>query len=779
MKKLGWLLLLFVIVLVSLNWFRNAYAQDLGSLTEEQKRELFERYRDRLTLPETAPTPGSPTGAVIDSAPSPRRPVPVLDSQPAYAAKRAVDSGAVLPDFSELRPFGLDLFVGSDEIVPPDDLAATPDYQLGPGDRVLIHVWGRVETDYNLTVDRSGVVVLPRVGEIAAAGLTLDEFKAIVTRRLASHNSDFQISVSLAGIRTLRVFVTGEVMRPGAYTVSSLTSCFNLLYLAGGPNERGSLRRVQLVRRGTTIAEIDLYAFLLSGQNDGDIRLQPGDVLLVPVTGPRVAIRGQIRRPAIYELKAGETAGQFIRLAGGTPADAHLSRVTVERIAERGAWEIVDLDLTPGVGRDKDHALLDGDRLTIRSVFRARNNQVTIAGQVKHPGAYQRSDSTRLLDLIAAAELQPYDVHFDRANLFRRHTDWRTEVIPIDLTRLLLGDSSANIHLVERDSLHIYSVSDVTRERFVTVGGEVKRPGIYPLYDSMSVADLIFLAGSYTRAASRLRAELARTDASGEVTLRYVSLIDSAAERLILREDDRVYIRQIPQWRLHRTVSVEGEVNFPGEYVLAGDRETFLDLIARAGGFAPQAFPAGTVFERVSVEDNLRRMGVSSLLTKSTPVQIDTTGQLVSQRYFDFETASVNRIVIDVEQILATNGERGNIVLEPGDRIFVPSVPSGISVLGAVASNGTIQYRESRSVKDYIEQAGNFAPSADKKGTNLIKANGTVFSGRGTLGRTVNVGDVIVVPTKIKSPSNWLKTVGAITGVTASILTSIILIDRL
>ncbi len=767
------ILILIVIVLISLNWFRLVAAQDLESLSgmsEAEKKELLSKYAGGVVP--SARTGDFQTPAIYDS--SVNVAVPVDETRRPTASERTGPLG-----FEDLAPFGTELFSGPREVNPPNDIASSPDYILGPGDNLIISLWGQVERELVLTIDREGKMFVPKVGEMVVWGKTLGEFRAQLRKRFETIYSEFGLSVSLGKIRSIRVYLTGEVDRPGAYTVSSLTSLYNALFLAGGPSENGSMRDIKLMRNGKPVAEVDLYKFLLEGDNSSDVRLQSGDAIFVPVAGPRVAIKGKIRRPAIYEVKDGQTALNLLALAGGSEPDAYLDRVMLERIAGRDEWQVRDLQLNVSKPDSVDNLELnDGDRLTVFSVFEAKRNMVAVYGLVQHPGYYERNETTHISDLVERAKLQPYDVYVKRANLFRRHADWSTEVIAVDLEHVG-QDPLRDILLQDGDSLHVYSISDVTRNRMVFIDGKVKRPGEYPLYDSMTVEDLIFLAGSFTRGAFTLRAEIARYDKRGVVTLQDYDLGKRDSSPLTLQDNDRVYIRQIPLWQLHRTVTLEGELLFPGEYVLAGQDETLYDLIVRSGGLSNMAFPQGTILERKSIGDKLEALQIPSLLKKSNPMVQDSLGNFTRTLLLDYDAQSMNRIVLDMELLLATKGEFGNVVLQPGDRIHVPARPSGISVLGAVGANGTLGFVEGKKVKDYVKRAGDFTDAADKKGLRLIKANGEVFSGGGTPGQRVDIGDVIVVPTKVKQQRNLGRTVTNVLTTTTGVLTTILLIDRL
>lgn len=784
-KKLFWLIL--IIILVCLNWFIKAGAQDLSSLSEEDQAALKEAFQQRTASGVVNPVGSYQSPPVYEDAPEVGRPVPDTTVEDIEGSgNRTLDglSSAQPADrmtaFENLRPFGTELFSGPHEVNPPNDIASAEDYILGPGDNLIVALWGQVEKEYTLTVDREGKVFVPKLGELIAWGKTLGDFEQQLRKKFSGVYTRFEMTVSLGKIRSIRIYLTGEVKRPGAYTVSSLTSLFNALYLAGGPTDNGSMRDIRLMRSGLQVAGVDLYKFLLEGDNSSDIRLESGDAIFVPVAGPRVAVRGKVNREAVYELTKGQTGMDLLGLAGRATADAYLDRVMLDRIAGRGEWEVLDLNLNAAKPDSVvDVALLDGDRLTVFSVFEMKTNMVSVSGMVKHPGFYERADSARVSYLIDRSELQPYDVYLQRANLFRRHTDWRTEVIAIDLEAVLEGASDQDILLEDGDSLHVYSVRDVAWQRYVFIEGEVKSPGRYPLHDNMSVSDLVFLAGSYRRGASMLRAEVARVDSLGEVSLQFVGLRESDAARVVLKEDDRVYVRRIPQWQIHRTVHLDGEVLYPGEYVLSSREETLYELIMRAGGVTDQAFPEGTIFERRSIGETLERQNIPRLLQRSSPLREDSLGRVSRQMLVEYEQESMNRIVLDVNELLARRGGPSDVKLEPGDKIFIPTKPSGISVLGAVGSNGTIAFKQGEKVKYYLKRAGNFTRDADKDGLRLIRANGEVYSGKGTQGKHVEMGDIVVVPTKIQRNHNWGKTLGTVLTTTTGVLTSILLIDRL
>ncbi len=779
----------FVIILVSLNWFRELVAQDLSNVSDKQKAELFKHYKARKSgvpdNPQIYKTPEiyeNSTNSQLGLTKAETEEPAELSTLARHLKQKntvAVLSKKKLVNFEDLKVFGMELFEDAENITQPVDIATTSDYVLGPGDNVLIYLWGRVEKEYNLTIDREGKIFVPQVGELVVWGLTLKQFKARAIKQFSKVYSDYNLTISLGKIRSIRIFVTGEVKRPGAYTVSSLTSLFNAIYTAGGPNLRGSMRNIKLMRSGKEQAVVDLYKFLLEGDNSIDVRLQAGDLIFVPVAGTRVAIRGEVKRPAKYELTGQETALDILALAGQPTAEAHLDRVMLERIAGKSEWEVLDLNLNQARGAVDAVVLQDGDRLTVASIFDFMHNMVSISGHVKHPGFYERNDSTHVSDLLKRAQLQPYDVYYDRAELYRRHANYRTEIIPIDISKALAGDANNDLKLRDLDSLHIYSIKDIEWGRIVYVEGEVKRPGVFDLYEGMTVEDLIFLAGSFKRSAFRFGAEIARIDSSGRVEIIYVNLRNLADRKILLQEDDQLFIRRIPDWRENRTVKIEGEVTYPGEYAIMRKGETLYNLLERSGGFTDKAFPKGLIFERHSIEENLRRLGVDKMIERSKRVVEDSLGNVRYEGMIEYDPAGMSRIVIDMELIMNTAGAVGDIVLEPNDKIYVPSVPSGVSVMGAVGSNGTIQFMPNKKVRDYIKRAGNFTRWADKNEVRLMRASGEVYSGGSALGKKVELGDLVVVPTKVEKKSNWFRNLTTAASAITGIVTTAILISKL
>ncbi len=778
MRKIIWISGL-ILILVYINWIGDGFAQTLDDQMEAY-RQLVKQQHDRPAPQSgdyhTPPIYNDDDHAAPDSLRAQHRRAGAETIASKNIAADPANDQLVLPQSRTVRRFGDNLFTAP-HVGDINPALVPEEYLLGPGDNIIVSLWGRVQQEWNLTVDREGKIFIPKVGEIPAWGMTLDEFKRHLDAKLSTVYTGFERRVTLGKIRTIKVFVYGEVVSPGGYAVSALSTLFNALYMAGGPSENGSFRRIKLIRDQKSTA-IDLYDFLIKGDKTCDVPLLSGDVIFVPLAGSQATIRGEVKRPAVYEMLGDETVADLIDLAGGPTADAYLGRLMLDRVGENDAREVVDLDFS---GDDRENLpLADGDDLSVFSIYQMRQNVVWVNGMVKHPGTFERTTAMRLSDLIDKGQLLPSGVYMSRADLYRHHRDGRTEIIAVNLASVLHGDTVADARLWDLDSLYIYSTDEVERKKYVYIDGMVQNPGQFPLYENMTVSDLIFLAGNLKESAYMLQAELARIDSVGETRLLHVSLNPSQPQdNLRLMENDRLFVRRIPGYQLHRMVTVEGEVAFPGRYSLTQDHETLWRLISRAGGFTDKAFPTGTVFKRKAIADDLERKDIEDILNRSQPLVADSTGLLKPIPTVDFQPDGMDRIIIDMDRLMASNGTEGDFALQSGDYVYVPEIPTGISVLGEVCANGTIKYQPGKKVGYYLDQAGGYTKRADKGETRLIKANGRVYSSGNVKGRKVDLGDVVVVPAEIKKERDWLKYITASLSVLTGVATTVLLIDRL
>ncbi len=762
------------------------------SLDKQEKEKLYKEYLEKKLKTKESDIPKYQTPQIYEPPDSvvKKKETPVSVSSPVVTVSPVIPKAG--PD--SLRVFGYDMFnVSPSTFTPIAPTSVPPDYTLGPGDNIIVNLWGKVDLELNLTVDREGKIFIPKAGDLTVWGLALDQFEEKLKKKLSTIYSGFEMSVILGKIRQIKVFVFGEVKNPGGYTVSSLSTLFNTLHMAGGPNQRGSMRKVKLIRNNKEIVTVDLYDFLLKGYNKDDIKLASNDVIYVPVVGSLVKIRGEVKRPAIYELKGGERILDLIELSGKLKPTAYLERVMVDRIANQDQRLLLDVNLydQSTIAR-QNLKLKDGDDVSIFSIFDLIENLVWIDGKVKHPGAFQRNPGMRVWDLIKGGEQLQKDAYLLRVDLIRTYPDERKEIIPINLEKVLVKDSSENMLLMDKDSLKVYGYWEVKRKKFVTINGAVKKPGKYQLYENMKLSDLIFLAGNPLRSAYLLRAEIAHLNPGKPADITYLNLKDLYADSqdfvvkqnpgvdIFLKEDDQIFIRAIPEWSLQKIVTLEGEVMFPGKYALEKEKETLYHLLQRAGGLTPQAFPRGVVFVRSGIIQDIGRRDIDQVVKSTQLLERDTLGNITPPSVTPFNPGKLNRVVIDLPKTLKEKGGEGDIVLQDGDAIFVPQIPSETQVVGSVGSGGSsISFLEGKKVKYYIDRAGGYTINSDKNQTRLIKGNGRVISGGSLRGRRVELGDVIVVPQKIKKDKNWMKSFANAAAILSGVATTIFVIDKL
>jgi len=761
-------------------------------LDEKEKEKLYKEYLEKKVKSEESNILKYRTPKIYeqtDYGVEKKEKMPVSVSSPVVTVSPGIPKAG--PD--DLQPFGYDMFNVSPLSFAP--LAATsvpPDYTLGPGDNILVNLWGKVDLELNLTVDREGKVFIPKAGDLTVWGLTLDQFEEKLKKKLSTIYSGFEMNVIMGKIRQIKVFIFGEVKNPGGYTVSSLSTLFNTLHIAGGPNHRGSMRKIKLIRNNKEIATVDLYDFLLKGYNRDDIKLASSDVVFVPVVGPTVKIKGEVKRPAIYELKGGEGILDLIELAGGLKPTAYLERVMVNRIADQDQRVLLDVNLYDQSTKEKENLKLkDGDDVSVFSIFDLIENLVWIDGKVKHPGTFQRNPGMRVWDLIKGGEQLQKDAYLLRADLIRTYPDERKEIISINLEKVLAEDSSENMLLMAKDSLKVYGYWEVKRKQFVTIDGAVRKPGKYQLYENMELSDLIFLAGNPLRSAYLLRAEIAHLNPGKPADITYLNLKDLYTDSqdfvvkqnpgvdIFLKEDDQVFIREIPEWSLQKIVTLEGEVMFPGKYALTQEKENLYHLLQRAGGLTPKAFPKGVIFVRSGIIQDVERRNIQDVVTNTQLLEKDTLGNVIPPSVTPFNPGKLNRVVIDLPKILKEKGGESDIVLQDGDSIFVLQIPSEVQVVGSVGSSSSIKFVEGKKVKYYIDRAGGYTRNSDKNQTRLIKANGRVISGGSLRSRKVELGDVMVVPQKIKEERDWMKFMANAAVVLSGIATTVFVIDRL
>ncbi len=641
-----------------------------------------------------------PAAEILAAGTLPGTAGPVTAEQPFRPVGKSGSDG-------DVQAFGYDVFSRTPTL--SETLGAVdPDYPVSPGDEIRVTAWGQVELSHLLTVDREGGIQVPRVGRLQIAGTPLRDLEGRILRFLAtsystiaadSANRSTSVDVTLGKLRTIQVYVLGEVRHPGACVVQGASTVLNALAIAGGPLPTGSLRQVRLLRHDQLQARIDFYGFLLQGDTRQEVRLQQGDVIVVPPIGKTVTLQGRVHRPARYELNEGEGLRDLLDLAGGLDADAYARRVQVERIVANEERQIVDVDHSTLVAQDGRFDMQDGDRVMVFGIPDRFANAVSIQGVVRRPGTYELKPGMRVSDLVEHSEGLLEEAYQGRLRLVRTHADKRRQLVSLHLGRALAGDPEHNLELEPLDEVTIYSIHTFRDPKWVHIEGLVRSPGRYELLAGMTLQDLIASAGGLQEEAYRLGAEIARSDttADGEQAAVVVLMVpvsdsyevtayDPTGAPVLLQDGDHVFVRRNPESEPQRYVLIEGQVRLPGRYALLSEQERLSDLVARAGGLRPEAYSDGVLFVR----------------------------------------AGVGHVSVDLSQALITQGGDDDLVLRAGDEISVPQRSATVAVVGAVQRPMAVVYQHGAGPDYYLERAGGLRQGADGSRIYLEMPNGEI-----------------------------------------------------
>lgn len=657
---------------------------------------------------------------------------------PYYSTESSVaDTGGV-----KLPIFGAEIFENQNLSFEPNLTISTPrNYVIGVGDELTIDIFGFSESTKKLRVTTEGFIRFPNLGPIKVAGLTIEEAQIRIKESASKvyttiGGGSTKVLVSLGQLRSIQVTLVGEVKRPGNYTVSSLSTLMNALYASGGPSELGSMRKVELVRNGKIITVLDIYDFLFKGDLSKNRLLQDGDVIRVDTYQTRVAVIGEAKMNALFDVKKGENAADILRYAGGFADEAFKERIRIKRLGLKGV-EI----LTAKTENLATISLASGDTLMVDALARTYTNRTFIDGAVYYPGEYGLNEYSNLKDLLNAVQVTE-NAYLDRALLSRLNPDLTPSILSFNVKDILSGKSE--IKLQREDKIHVYPITGLREIYTVTINGEVNQPNTFIYADNMRVQDLILLAEGFREGASRSRIEVSRRlvstsskDTTAYSIIQSIDLASAKSEDLnfVLKPFDIVSVRKSPTYRSQISVSVEGEVLYPGNYTLSGNQERLSDIIKRSGGLKQTGYSTGAILLRktrvnqTSADEAIftskintisnqskRSSGNSFAATDSAKIASNVNGLLVDQK----------PVGIRLQEAIDNPGSLYDITLEEGDVIKVPKLTQTVQTFGAVNVPRQVAFHSGLGFRRLISESGWFAPNASRKYAYLVRPNGEI-----------------------------------------------------
>lgn len=680
--------------------------------------------------------------------------VGMLDETVGGRVDNRADNTATTDNASQI--FGHDVFTNRNLTFEPSINLATPvDYRLGPGDEVIIDVWGASENTIRQSISPEGTIQVSGLGPVQLSGMTVKDANAYLQREFSKIYSGIsgseptsQIKLTLGDIRTIQINIMGEVAVPGTYTLSSFSSVFHALYRAGGVNKIGSLRSIKVVRNGKTIADLDVYDYLMKGKMKDDIRLQEGDVIIVNPYESLVRIAGKVKRPMFYEMKPTETVATILNYAGGFTGDAYKKAVRIIRKSgrEHQVYNVDEMDYSV-------FRLDDGDSISVDAVLKRFENRVEIRGAVYRSGLYELSGTVNTVkQLIKKAEGLRGDAFLNRALLDRENEDLSHEVIAVDLGGLLKG-TVADIPLQKNDILYIPSIHDLKEEETISIHGEVASPGTFLFSKNMTIEDLLVQSGGLLEAAATTKVDITRrikdpksTSFSSVLGKTYSfdikdGLVVGGEGDFHLEPFDEVYVRKSPAYRKQQNVVVAGEVLFGGNYALVKKNERLSDLISKAGGITPDAYVKGARLIRKMTEEEQRRQADAVRMARMGEGKDSISVEKLN--ISDTYTVGIN-----LEKAISNPGSDFDLVLREGDVLFIPEYINTVKISGAVMYPNTVLYKRGESLRYYINQAGGYGKLAKKKKAYVVYMNGTASRLKSRDKKAIEPGCEIIVPSK-------------------------------
>ena len=661
-----------------------------------------------------------------------------------------------------LQVFGRNIFSNRNLSFAPSENIATPEnYKLGPGDEVIIDIWGTNQNTIRQTISPDGFINIEGIGLVYLTGMKVKEADTYMRRQLNKiysvdgEDAQSEIKLTLGAIRTIQVNVMGEVAAPGTYFLSSLSTVYHALYRAGGFSDLGSVRNIELIRDGKKKATIDIYDFIIKGQSPDDVTLQEGDIILVPTYESLVSAYGKVKRPMIYEMKGDETVADLLEYAGGFAGNAYKVNVNMERKNGREfqVYTVME-DEYP------TFKVMDGDVVTVGTMIDRYENRLEIKGAVFRPGVYQYSDRIRTVkQLVAIADGLKGDAFTNRAIIQRERPDYTMETVSFDLKKVLSGEA-ADVELKPNDVLTVSSIHDLEDVGFITVYGEVATPGSFVFAKNTTIEDIIMQAGGLLESASTVKVDVSRrikdthaTEATDTLSRIYTfsikdGFVVDGDPDFILEPFDNVYVRRSPSYNIQNHVRVEGEILFPGTYALSQKSTRLSDIVKQAGGASEWAYVKGSRLSRRMTPEERTRMQSTLAMLDNTKDSLDVSKIDIAETYF---------VGIDLEAALANPGSDADILLRDGDVLLIPEYLNTVKISGNVLYPNVVSYNSNMTVKDYVQMAGGYGFDAKRSRAYVVYINGTVAKAKKLSKAVVQPGCEIIVPQKMRKEDSLQK----------------------
>lgn len=667
--------------------------------------------------------------------------------------------------------YGRNIFTTRDLSFAPSANLPTPvNYVLGPGDEVIIDIWGTNQATIRQVISPDGTINIPDLGLISLNGMKVKDADSYLRKKLGQiysvdgENAKSEIKLTLGNIRTIQVNLMGEVANPGTYFLSSLSNIYHALYRAGGVSPLGSLRDIQLIRKGKKIAAVDIYELIREGKMN-DIILEEGDIISVPSHKVIVDVTGNVKRPMAYELKAGETLADLIEYAAGFTGDAYSDNV---RLVRQNGKEY-QIFTVPSSDYDT-FTLVDGDAITVGAMLDRFSNKIEIKGAVYRPGAYELGDKIQTVSqLIAQADGLKGDAFTNRALITREREDLTLEIIPLNISGILNGTAD-DVKLEKNDVVYIPSIHDLNDVASISIEGEVAKPGSFVFAENTTLEDAIMLAGGLLESASTVKIDVSRriNNPSSETPSGIYGEVFTFAFKdgyvidgqpgFILKPYDHIMVRKSPDYMPQQLVRVTGEVAFPGSYAMTKKNERISDLVAKSGGITKWAYLRGARLQRRIIGEERTRMQSTTKFLDSAKDSVDMKRLEMGDRYF---------VGIDLEKALANPGSDYDLVLREGDVLGIPEYINTVKISGNVMFPNTVTYDSKMTVRDYVNMAGGYGYRAKRNKAYVIYLNGNIDKARRFSSKVVEPGCEIVVPEKPEKKSNIENVLGISTSITS------------